>query len=42
MDAYAQGWLTDHAERALEADAPRLQCWLLARLLRLTLQRGPA
>jgi hypothetical protein len=37
LDAYVQGWLPHLAETALEADPAKLQCWLLARLLRLTL-----
>lgn len=38
LDAYVQGWLPPEIEQTLEADFLRLQCWLLARLLRLHLQ----
>jgi len=38
LDAYVHGWLTPLAEQTLEANHPQLSCWLLARLIRLTLQ----
>lgn len=37
LDAYVNGWLSREHETLLEADPPKLQCWLLARLLRLSL-----
>lgn len=41
LDAYVQGWLPQEAEATLEANYARLQCWLLARLIRLQLERNP-
>jgi hypothetical protein len=38
IDAYVQGTLPAHAVATLESNYPQLQCWLLARLIRLTLQ----
>lgn len=38
VDAYVQGWLPGNVEEVLEADFPRLQCWLLARVVRLGLR----
>lgn len=37
-DAYAQGWLRWEDARLLEEAGSLLTCWLLARLVRLTLQ----
>lgn len=34
VDAYVQGQLPLNVEEVLEADFPRLSCWLLARILR--------
>lgn len=41
LDAYVLGWLPQVAEATLEGDFPRLQCWLLARLLRLAVEDPP-
>jgi len=39
LDAYCRGWLPDEAVDVLESiDQPRLQCWLLQRLIRLHLE----
>lgn len=37
LDAYCQGWLPKESEESLEGNYTRLQCWLLARLLRATI-----
>ena len=37
VDAYAQGWLGVEDARTMEQDQQRLLCWLLARLVRLSL-----
>lgn len=34
-DAFVDGWLTPEYQLLLEERAPLLQCWLLARLIRL-------
>lgn len=42
VDAYVQGWLPLAALDAIElTDPARLQCWLIARLIRLRLAEDP-
>lgn len=37
LDAYVQGWLPTEAVTTLESDPAKLQCWLLARVIRMGL-----
>ena len=40
VDAFVQGWLSVEHQHLLEERAALLQCWLLARLVRLALPGG--
>ncbi len=41
LDAYVDGWLSPVAEQTLEGNYAQLQCWLMARLLRLAQEEPP-